>query len=100
MATSGTAQVRIGLLGKKTVEKAIEATLTSGAVTFDITLDQTFDNAPKMLAVPELGANGDYVMTYTAGTPKLTLTVGGVTPESNLGAAATVSVIVIAIDQP
>lgn len=101
MATSGTATVTTGLLGEKKVEKAFQITLASGLATFVITLDQTFKNdPPKMLAVPPQGANGDYVMSYTEGTPSLTCTVGGVTPESNLGANAEVNVIVVAYDQP
>ncbi len=98
MATSGSATITTGLLGEKKVEKAFEVTLTGGAVTFVITLDQTFDNdPPKMLAIPELGANGTYAMTYTAGTPSMTCTVSG---ETQLGATATVDVIVVAYDQP
>lgn len=96
MATSGTATVTTGLLGEKKVEKAFEMTLSSGALTFNITLDQTFDNDPKMLAIPEAGTDGTYTMTYVSATPKLVCTVAS---ESNLP-NSTVDVIVVAYDQP
>ena len=102
MATSGTATVTIGLDGLKKVEKLFHVDLDSSGNTasdFVITLDQSFNNdAPKMLAVPALGTDQTFTLSYVAGTPSIDLAVtsGTITTFDS----KTIPVIVIAYDQP
>ena len=101
MATSGTATIQIGVDRKKKVEKLFYVDLNSSGVTdsdFVITLDTTFDNTPKMLAIPAQGTDQTFTLSYVSGTPSIDLAVTGGTITTF--DSTTIPVIIVAYDQP
>ena len=101
MATSGTATLTAGLGGQLKVEAVFNVDLDAGGLTasdFVITLDTTFANTPKMLAIPALGTDQTFTLSYVSGGPSIDLAVtsGTITTFDS----TTIPVIIVAYDQP
>lgn len=85
--------------GRKTVVAEVSVAISAGAGSEVITIDETFNNEPTMFAVPPLGADtvlvADWAVTYTAGTPSLTLTIANQTSFNG----TTLQAVVVAVDR-
>lgn len=100
MATSGSAQVvRLQPIDLSKIEVILDVTLNSDGVntSFDVTLSEAFQNAPKVLIVTPLGDTRTWEATYSAGTPKLTLSTTATT--ATAFASKVVRVLLYAADQ-
>lgn len=91
------AQARTDQLGRYYIDEIVNLPVSGGAIAAtDLTLPQAFRNEPTKVALPTQGFSGaSFTITYTAGTPKLTISASSVDTVLN---GFTVPVRIIACD--
>ena len=78
-------QIRYDQLDRYYIDEIVYLTVAAGAIaSTDATLPQTFRNTPTMAAFPPHGFSGaTFSISYSAGTPKLTISASSVDTSLN-----------------